>query len=54
MARISWAAEGYDPQNTIGILEKDLLSYLDAIDGEPGEFETALLAEIRRMEPLQT
>ena len=57
MARISWAAEGYAPENTIGILEKDLLSYLEALGGdggEPGDFETALLSEVRRMTPLQT
>jgi len=53
IARISWATEGYDSENTIGILEKDLLFFLDAIDDEPGDFESALFMEIRRMEPLQ-
>ncbi|MBM08396.1 MAG: hypothetical protein CMF69_02290 [Magnetovibrio sp.] len=30
---ISWAKEGYSAANTIGILEKDMLSFLDAMRG---------------------
>ncbi len=30
-AEIDWAREGYDPGNTIGILEKDVRSALDAV-----------------------
>lgn len=48
---IDWAREGYDPANTIGILEKDVKSFADAADG-PGDFEAALIAEIQRMEPM--
>ncbi len=51
LSKIDWGREGYDPANTIGILEKDVLSFADAVDGPEG-FEEALLAEIRRMEPL--
>ncbi len=49
--KIDWGREGYDPANTIGILEKDVRSFADAADG-PGDFEAALIAEIQRMEPL--
>ena len=43
-AAIDWAAEGYDPENTIGILEKDVKSFLDALTGLP-EFESSEQAE---------
>ena len=49
---IDWSRQGYDPGNTIGIIEKDVTAYLDALDGGPGSFETALLDEIRALEPL--
>jgi 3-hydroxyisobutyrate dehydrogenase-like beta-hydroxyacid dehydrogenase len=52
---IDWAREGYAADNTIGILEKDVLSGLDALDeaqpaGRDG-FDDALLAALRAMEP---
>lgn len=54
--RIDWAREGYDPANTMGILEKDVTSFVDALGGiddmNAGPFEDAILTEIRRMEPL--
>jgi len=54
--KIDWADEGYDPTNTMGILEKDVSSFVDALGGTdtmtPGPFEDAILSEIRRMEPL--
>lgn len=54
--KIDWAREGYDPVNTMGILEKDVRSFTDALDGlddmDAGPFEDAIIAEIRRMEPL--
>ncbi len=55
--KIDWADEGYDPTNTMAILEKDVSSFVDALSGTdtltPGPFEEAVLDEIRRMEPLQ-
>lgn len=55
--KIDWADEGYDPTNTMGILEKDVSSFVDALDGidtmTRGPFEDAILDEIRRMEPLE-
>jgi len=56
LQKIDWATEGYDPANTMGILEKDVKSFVDALDGleniESGPFEDAIIAEIRRIEPL--
>ena len=54
--QISWSREGYDPNNTIGIIEKDMLSFLDALTKYP-DLEvkklTASVLEIERsMEPL--
>lgn len=43
-AEIDWAAEGYDPENTIGILEKDVKSFLDAVSDLP-EFDGIEQAE---------
>tara|TARA_R110000787_G_scaffold226512_1_gene334232 strand:- start:2916 stop:3749 length:834 start_codon:yes stop_codon:yes gene_type:complete len=56
LADIDWAREGYAKENTMGILEKDVSSFMDALGGTdlmaPGPFEDAILTEIRRMEPL--
>ena len=56
LQKIDWANEGYNPTNTMGILEKDVTSFVDALDGlgdmQSGPFEDAIIAEIRRMEPL--
>jgi 3-hydroxyisobutyrate dehydrogenase-like beta-hydroxyacid dehydrogenase len=49
---IDWSRQGYDPGNTIGIIEKDVKAYLDALDGGGGAFEAALLDELRALEPL--
>jgi 3-hydroxyisobutyrate dehydrogenase-like beta-hydroxyacid dehydrogenase len=52
---IDWSREGYQTGNTIGILEKDIRSGLDAMRGAdraaPDAFDDALLAAIRGMEP---
>jgi 3-hydroxyisobutyrate dehydrogenase-like beta-hydroxyacid dehydrogenase len=54
--KIAWAREGYDPSNTIGILEKDVTSFLDALTGVGADttedFASAVLAGLRRAEPL--
>ncbi len=53
---IDWAHEGYAPGNTMGILEKDVKSFIDAVSGldtiQPSPFEDAIIAEIRRQESL--
>ncbi len=55
--RISWSREGYDPTNTIGILEKDMLSFLDAVAGceevAVDELADSVLNAVRTMEPLK-
>ena len=55
---ISWSQEGYDKSNTIGILEKDVLSALDAVKDLPqlqrSEMDQALIAALRSLEPDQS
>jgi 3-hydroxyisobutyrate dehydrogenase-like beta-hydroxyacid dehydrogenase len=52
---IDWSREGYERNNTVGILEKDIQSGLDALTGlnesKPDEFDAALLEAIRKLEP---
>jgi len=51
---IDWAKQGYSADNTIAILEKDLLSFLDGTDHNETaatDFETAILQSLRRLEP---
>jgi len=55
-AAIDWSGQGYDPENTIGILEKDMASFLDAMQGVADDsdcpFEQAILAGLRKLEVL--
>ena len=57
LEHISWAREGYDAANTIGILEKDMLSFLDAITGCEGiaveNLAGSVLDIVRAVEPLE-
>lgn len=49
--RIDWARQGYDPGNTIGILEKDVgCALVAAGQGETG-FDRALLDALRALQP---
>jgi 3-hydroxyisobutyrate dehydrogenase-like beta-hydroxyacid dehydrogenase len=52
---IDWSHQGYESTNTIGILEKDVRSSLDAVadlsDGAPDAFDAALLDALRALEP---
>ena len=52
---ISWAREGYDSDNTIGILEKDVLSALDAIveshNCDESPMDSAILDALKKLEP---
>jgi 3-hydroxyisobutyrate dehydrogenase len=51
---ISWAREGYEPANTIGILEKDVLSALDAVKNleiEDCPLDEAILKSLLELEP---
>ena len=40
---IDWAKEGYTKENTIGILEKDVNSFLDGLENSESETSQALL-----------
>jgi 3-hydroxyisobutyrate dehydrogenase len=55
--QIDWASEGYSASNTIGIVEKDVESALDAISEYPAvahaPLDDALLASLRALEPLK-
>lgn len=53
LAAIDWADEGYDPDNTIGILEKDVNSFMDALadlpDFESGEQAETVIRNLRKL-----
>jgi len=53
LAAIDWSGEGYDPDNTIGILEKDVNSFLDALRDLPefdeGELEETVIRNLRKL-----
>jgi len=53
--RISWSKETHSPENTIGILEKDVRAFLDAATavegGEYEAFDDALLEGLRSLPP---
>jgi 3-hydroxyisobutyrate dehydrogenase-like beta-hydroxyacid dehydrogenase len=50
LSRISWAHEEYSPDNTMGTLEKDVESMIDAVRGQAlsdSDFEAAVVRAIR-------
>ena len=50
---IEFSRDGYDPDNTIGILKKDLESCLDAVDPASHEgFPEAVVAAIGGLKPI--
>jgi 3-hydroxyisobutyrate dehydrogenase-like beta-hydroxyacid dehydrogenase len=57
---IDWSGEGYSPDNTIGILEKDVRSALDAVGDSTGpdghgfrHLDAAVLAALADLPPLK-
>ena len=48
---IDWAREGYSAENTIGILEKDVKSFLKAVEAELLPEDSLLLERLRRLKP---
>lgn len=54
--KIHWAGEGYSLTNTIGILEKDVNSLLDATSLHPelriNEFAKTIISELRNLRPV--
>ena len=57
LENISWAHEGYDPANTIGILEKDMQSFMDAVSGNSAVnvdgLADAVLNVVQNLKPLE-
>ena len=51
---IDWAREGYSAENTIGILEKDVKSFLKAIEADPLPEDSLLLERLRRLKRFET
>lgn len=50
---IEFSRDGYDPENTLGILKKDLESCLDAVDpATHGGFPEAVVAAIGALKPI--
>jgi 3-hydroxyisobutyrate dehydrogenase-like beta-hydroxyacid dehydrogenase len=50
--RIEFARDGYDPDNTIGILKKDVESTLDAVGADADEgLQAAILAYLAALKP---
>ena len=51
--KIEFSKDGYDPDNTLGILKKDLESCLDAVDPDTHEgFPEAVVAAIGDLKPI--
>ncbi len=46
---IDWARQDYSPENTIGILEKDVKSFLKGLGDEPTAADEALLQSLRKL-----
>jgi len=52
--RIEFARHGYDPENTIGIIKKDIESCLDAVDPDShGGLPEAVVAAIAALKPIR-
>jgi len=55
--QIDWSDEGYSLDNTIGIVEKDVLASLDTVSESPDidrwPLDDGLLDALRRLEPLE-
>jgi len=52
--KIEFARDGYDPDNTIGILKKDVESALDAVGADPDEgLQAAMIDYLFHMKPDQ-
>lgn len=50
--KIKFARDGYDPDNSIGILKKDVECCIDCVDGEPDEpLNAAILDRLANMKP---
>ncbi|MBF0276571.1 MAG: NAD(P)-dependent oxidoreductase [SAR324 cluster bacterium] len=56
--RISWASEGFEKTNTIGIVEKDVRAALETVDELPEIdsllFDDAILDALRKLKPIES
>ncbi len=50
--RIDWAGENHDPANTIGILEKDVKAFIDALEDGPEPLHEAIIAALQELPPV--
>lgn len=50
--KISFAAEDYDPANTIGILEKDVRAFIDALEDGPEPLHKAIITALQTLPPV--
>lgn len=48
---IDWANEGYSPESTIGILEKDVRCAMASLSRETDTFDDALIGALTKLEP---
>jgi len=47
--KIDWASEDYSPANTIGILEKDVRSFINALDEGPEPLHEAIITALQTL-----
>ncbi len=50
---IDWSGEGHDPANTIGILEKDVRAFVDALPEGPEPLHEAVIDALRALPKLE-
>ena len=50
--RVSWAREGYAPDNTMGILVKDVRAGIESAGREPDGWDAALVETLRSLTPM--
>ena len=50
---IDWADEGYDRNNTVGIMHKDVTCALDIVDGITNDLDKGVLQSLLDMRPLR-
>ena len=50
--RVSWAREGHAPDNTVGILVKDVRAGIESAGREPDGWDAALLEALRSLAPM--
>ncbi len=49
--QIAWSKEGYSKDNTMGILEKDMQAFLEAVGTEPTKLDQAIFEGLTKLKP---